>query len=188
MRHYTRRLRYHVSIPDRSRDGESNGAIQSSIAVGPDLVEVESKGDLTGFGGSSRLRTMAFKCTVVTPEQQALDESVAQVIIPAWDGQVGILTDRAPLLVKLGLGELRIDLPGGQTRKFFVDGGIAQMKDNRLTILTNEATAAEDIDAEAARAEYAAAEASSPSDTKSREERTHKMDRARSRQELAKSK
>jgi F-type H+-transporting ATPase subunit epsilon len=131
---------------------------------------------------------MAFKCTVVTPEQQALDESATQVVLPAWDGEVGILTDRAPLLVKIGLGALRIDLEGGQTRKFFIDGGIAQMKDNRLTILTDEATPAEQIDAEAARAEYAAAEASNPADTKSREERTHKMARALSRQELAKSK
>jgi F-type H+-transporting ATPase subunit epsilon len=131
---------------------------------------------------------MAFNCTIVTPEQQALDESATQVILPAWDGQLGILTDRAPLLVKIGLGTLRIDLEGGQTRKFFIDGGIAQMKDNRLTILTNEASAAEDIDAEAARAEFAAADATNPADAKSREERTHKMDRARLREELAKSK
>ena len=39
---------------------------------------------------------MAFKCIIVTPEQQALDESATQAIVPAWDGQVGILTDRAP--------------------------------------------------------------------------------------------
>ena len=47
---------------------------------------------------------MAFQCVIVTPEQQALDESVTQAILPAHDGLIGILTDRAPLLVKLGLG------------------------------------------------------------------------------------
>jgi F-type H+-transporting ATPase subunit epsilon len=131
---------------------------------------------------------MAFKCIIVTPEQQTLDESATQAIVPAWDGKIGILTDRAPLLVKLGLGPLRIDLAGGRSRTFLIDGGIAQMKDNRLTILTNEATAAEDIDAEVARAELTAAESKTPADAKAREERTHQMSRARFKQELAKKK
>jgi F-type H+-transporting ATPase subunit epsilon len=86
---------------------------------------------------------MAFKCVVVTPEQQMFDETITQAIVPAHDGQVGILTDRAPLLVKLGAGELRLDLAGGQSRRFTIKGGIAQMKDNVLTILTNEAAAPE---------------------------------------------
>ena len=53
---------------------------------------------------------MSFQCTVVTPEQQVLDETVTQAILPAHDGQIGILTDRAPLLVKLGVGPLRLDV------------------------------------------------------------------------------
>jgi len=128
---------------------------------------------------------MAFQCTIVTPEQQALDETVTQAIVPAWDGQIGILTGRAPLLVKLGMGTLRVDLPAGKRRTFFIDGGIAQMKDNRLTILTDEAAAPQDIDVEAARAQYAAAEASAPADAKGREDRAHQMRRARMKQELA---
>ena len=127
---------------------------------------------------------MAFQCVIVTPEQQALDESATQVIVPAWDGQIGILTGRAPLLMKLGMGPLRIDLAGGRSRTFLIDGGIAQMKDNRLTILTNEATAAEDIDAQAARAEFTAAEARVSSDPKTREERSHQMQRARFKQQM----
>lgn len=128
---------------------------------------------------------MAFRCVIVTPEQQALDESASQVILPAWDGQIGILTGRSPLLVKLGLGPLRVDLAGGQRRTFFVDGGIGQMKGERLTILTNEAIAAEDIDAESARAEQAEAETRVANDPKAREERTHQVRRARAKQEIA---
>jgi len=108
-----------------------------------------------------------------------------QVVIPAWDGQVGILTGRAPLLVKLGLGVLRVDTAGGRSRTFMIDGGIGQMKGNRLTILTNEAVAAEDIDAESARAEYAEAEARVANDSKTREDRTHQLRRARVQQDLA---
>ena len=128
---------------------------------------------------------MAFRCVIVTPEQQALDESATQAIVPAWDGQLGILTGRAPLLVKLGVGSLRVDVQGGRPRTFFVNGGIAQMKDNRLTILTDEAEAAEHIDVEAARAEYREAEARVATDPKSREERTRQMDRARLKQATA---
>ena len=83
---------------------------------------------------------MAFQCVVVTPEQQVTDESLVQAIIPAEDGLLGILTHRAPLLAKLGKGPLRLDLASGQRRLFRIDGGIAQMKDNRLTILTQKAT------------------------------------------------
>lgn len=128
---------------------------------------------------------MSFQCTVVTPEQQVLDEAVTQAIVPAHDGQIGILTDRAPLLVKIGVGPLRLDLAGGQSRTFFVDGGIAQMKDNRLTILTQDATPAAEIDAESARAEYAEAEARIPTDDRTREDRAHAMKRARVKQDLA---
>jgi F-type H+-transporting ATPase subunit epsilon len=128
---------------------------------------------------------MAFQCVIVTPEQQVLDESVSQVIVPAHDGQLGILTDRAPLLVKLGLGPLRIDGAGGNNRLLFVEGGIAQMKDNRLTILTNEAIPAGEIDAESARAEYAEADAEKPVDAKSAEDRNRRLQRARIMQEMA---
>lgn len=84
---------------------------------------------------------MAFECVVVTPEKQAFSEKIAQAILPAHDGMMGILTGRAPLLVKLAKGPLRLDLPGGQKTTFQIQGGIAQMKSNKLTILTPKATA-----------------------------------------------
>lgn len=128
---------------------------------------------------------MSLQCVVVTPEQQVMDEKITQAIVPAHDGLLGILTDRAPLLAKLGIGPLRIDLPGGQRRYFFVSGGVAQVKDNRLTILTTQAIPANEIDAEAARAEYAEAAARRVTDEKSFEERDRQMRAARAKQELA---
>ncbi len=127
---------------------------------------------------------MAFQCVVVTPEQQVMDESLTQAIVPAHDGLIGILTDRAPLLVKLGAGPLRVDLANGQKRYFFIDGGVAQMKDNKLTILTQDAIAAQEVDAEAARAEYAEAVARRITDQKSYEEREHLLQRARGMQQV----
>ena len=89
---------------------------------------------------------MAFQCVLVTPEEQLLDESIVQAIVPAHDGLVGILTDRAPLLVKLGTGPLRLDLASGSSQYFLIDGGVAQMKDDNLTIVTGDATPASEID------------------------------------------
>ena len=128
---------------------------------------------------------MSFKCVVVTPERQVLDETISQATIPAHDGQVGILTGHAPLLVKLGTGALRIELAGGQKRAFFVDGGVAQMKNNNLTILSTEAIPAGDLSAETARAEYAEAAARVPTDDKTRADRQHQMTRAKAMQDLA---
>jgi F-type H+-transporting ATPase subunit epsilon len=131
---------------------------------------------------------MPFRCVIVTPEQQVLDESLTQAILPAHDGLVGVLTDRAPLLVKLGQGPLRVDLAGGQTRHYYVEGGVAQMKDNRLTILTTEATPAAEIDAEAARAEYNEAVARVVTQEFTAEDRERQLARARAKQQLAASK
>ena len=128
---------------------------------------------------------MAFQCTVVTPEQQVLDEQVTQAIVPAHDGQVGILTDRAPLLVKLGVGELRLDVANGQRRAFLIDGGVAQMKDNRLTIITDEATPAAEIKGEEARAALAEASAQRITDADSFNQRQHRLARARAMQQMA---
>ena len=128
---------------------------------------------------------MAFQCVLVTPEQQVLDETITQAIVPAHDGQIGILTGRSPLLVKLGTGTLRVDLSGGQQRFFFVDGGVAQMKENKLTILSTDAAPAGAINAETARAELAEAEARKPTDTKSAQDRQHQMARAKAKLALA---
>ena len=128
---------------------------------------------------------MAFQCTVVTPDQQAFDASVTQAILPAHDGLIGILTGRAPLLVRLGTGPLRLDQAAGRPQFYFVDGGVAQMKDNKLTIVTGEAIASDQIDYEAARAEYAEATAAKPTDEASAKDREHRLQRARAKQAMA---
>jgi F-type H+-transporting ATPase subunit epsilon len=128
---------------------------------------------------------MPFRCVIVTPEQQVLDESLTQAILPAHDGLIGVLTDRAPLLAKLGQGPLRVDLAAGGTRNYYVEGGVAQMKDNVLTVLTSVATAADEIDAEAARAEYAEALARKVTDAHGVEDRRRQMTRAKAKEHLA---
>ncbi|MAE62875.1 MAG: ATP synthase F1 subunit epsilon [Phycisphaeraceae bacterium] len=128
------------------------------------------------------------QCSLVTPQRSVLDEEVAYASIPAWDGQIGIAPMRAPLLVKLGDGLLRLDLPGGASRWFFVGGGFAQVKDNRLTLLTDEAKAADDVDAAEAQAALDAAMALETPTTDQVEQKQRRIGRARSLQRLAGSK
>ena len=128
---------------------------------------------------------MSFQCVVVTPEQQAFDASITQAILPAHDGLIGILTGRAPLLVRLGTGPLRLDVAAGRAQYYFVDGGVAQMKDNRLTVLTKQAIHPEELDPEAAKAEFNEAAARKITDEKSLEERDHAMRRGQAIQKLA---
>jgi len=103
-------------------------------------------------------RTDTFLCSVITPEQAVLEANATFVAFPAHDGEVGILRDRAPLLFKMGIGVLRVETPEGNHR-FFVDGGFAQMVDNRLTLLTEQAKRPEEIDRAAAERALTAARA-----------------------------
>lgn len=98
---------------------------------------------------------MAFQCTVATPEGLLFDGSVTSAIVPAHDGQIGILTDRAPILLKLGAGSLTLADAAGKETVLFIAGGVAQMKDNVLTILSDEAKPLDKLDVEAARKEVA---------------------------------
>src|SRR5438105_3043521 len=128
---------------------------------------------------------MSFQCTVVTPEQQAFDAKIEQAILPAHDGSIGILSNRAPLLVKLGVGAMRLDLSSNQRTWMIVDSGVAQMKDNKLTIVTERAIPAENIKLEAAQAELAEAQARRPGDTTGMALKKHDLALARAKQELA---
>jgi F-type H+-transporting ATPase subunit epsilon len=79
-----------------------------------------------------------FKATLITPEAIVLDTTITSAQVPAFDGLVGILNHRAPLLAKLGTGILRLNTTSGPQR-FMVSGGYAQMKGEELTILTSQA-------------------------------------------------
>jgi F-type H+-transporting ATPase subunit epsilon len=84
------------------------------------------------------------KFVVVTPEQQVVEEIADSIVIPAHDGELGILPDRAPLMCELGIGQMRYRT-GGQTRRLFIDGGFAQVYADNVTVLTEHAAAASDI-------------------------------------------
>jgi F-type H+-transporting ATPase subunit epsilon len=83
---------------------------------------------------------------VVTPERAVLECDAKFVALPAWDGEVGVLRNRAPLLCRLGIGALRVETPG-ENHVLFIDGGFAEMAENKLTILTSAARLPDELDA-----------------------------------------
>jgi F-type H+-transporting ATPase subunit epsilon len=93
-----------------------------------------------------------FRCTIVTPTAAVFDEDVTYASLPAWDGQMGVLAGQSPILTRLGIGPMRVEVPAGGaggagTRRFWVDGGFAQARHNTLTILTERALRPEEISA-----------------------------------------
>ena len=103
-------------------------------------------------GGDERRAIAGHKvlqCVVVTPEKTLLDETVEFVSLPLYDGELGVLPGRSPLIGRLGYGELRTKL-GETVNRYYVDGGFAQIRDNVVTVLTNRALAAIAIDPSAA--------------------------------------
>lgn len=91
-----------------------------------------------------------FHCSIVTPERSVLETDAATfVALPAWDGEIGFLVDRAPLICRLAAGEARVRTAEGE-QGWFIDGGFAEMVDNRLTVLTESARGPEELDRSAA--------------------------------------
>mgnify|MGYP001111776836 CR=1 FL=1 len=93
-----------------------------------------------------------FQSSVITPEGTVFEGPAEFIAVPAIDGELGILHNRAPLLAKLGAGRLRIEA-GGTSREWFVSGGFAQVIDNKVTILTQQAVARDQLSAEQAQAQ-----------------------------------
>lgn len=123
------------------------------------------------------------QCVVVTPERAVLDEPAEFVALPMYDGELGVLPGRAPLIGRLGYGELRTRV-GHQEKRFFIDGGFAQVRSDVVTVLTPRAMKAEDINVAAA--EQALEQAHQPGKTPQEQEAQLKaQERARAQLRLA---
>ncbi len=104
----------------------------------------------------------SFRCRLVTPEAQVFDSQASSAVVPVWDGLLGILPGRAPMVMQMGAGELRVDFADaakGGSRAFFVNDGFVQMVGNELTILAANAVPAEKLSETEAQAELSAANA-----------------------------
>jgi F-type H+-transporting ATPase subunit epsilon len=133
----------------------------------------------TGKPGAGRLQ-----CVVVTPERTLFDELVEFVALPLYDGELGVAPGRTPLIGRLGFGELRTK-EAGATRRYFVDGGFAQVRDDVVTVLTNRAVPSTDVDAGAAARELEEANARRATSDYELDEKAKAVARARAQLRVA---
>lgn len=97
------------------------------------------------------------KCVVVTPERTVLDEQAEFVALPLFDGEIGILAGRSPLIGRLGFGEMRIKRDENQEERYYVEGGFVEVLNDVISVLTNRAIPAGEVDETRAREQLAAA-------------------------------
>jgi F-type H+-transporting ATPase subunit epsilon len=126
----------------------------------------------------------ALRCVVVTPERAVLDEPSDFVALPLYDGELGILPGRLPLIGRLGFGEMRL-VRGQQTQRYYVDGGFAQVRDNVVTVLTARAVAATEILVETARADLQNAQQTIATTPEAQAAQDRQRERARAQLRIA---
>ena len=99
---------------------------------------------------------MALEVRVVTPEREVWAGQANEVIAHGVDGDVGILTGHAPLLVQLAVGPLQVQREDGSWVKAVVDGGFLHVSTEegatRVDVLATNAQLEAEIDVERARA------------------------------------
>jgi F-type H+-transporting ATPase subunit epsilon len=93
---------------------------------------------------------------IITPDKKVVDEQTDQVQIPGKGGYLGILPGHAPLITELAIGEISYNV-GGTMTYIAVSWGFAEVLSDKVTILSDTAERAEDINVR--RAEEAKAKA-----------------------------
>ncbi|MDB5346582.1 MAG: atpC [Schlesneria sp.] len=98
------------------------------------------------------------RLVIVTPERTLLDEPVSALRFPLYDGDIGILPGRLPLIGRLGCGELKVTTAAGE-QHFFIDGGFVQVLGPTVSLLTHRAVPVANVSAAEAEKQLAAASA-----------------------------
>jgi F-type H+-transporting ATPase subunit epsilon len=92
-------------------------------------------------------------CSIVSPEGEIFSGEIEMLIADGGAGEVAITPRHAPLLTSLKPGPLRLIIEGGEEEVFYASGGFLEVQPGSITVLTDVAERATDIDeAEAQRA------------------------------------
>jgi F-type H+-transporting ATPase subunit epsilon len=99
------------------------------------------------------------RCVIVTPETTVLDTRARFVTLPLFDGQRGVARGHAPFIGRLAAGAVRIVGEQGRAaeaaREVFIEGGFAEVGHDAVTVITQRAVPAENLDPAQARADLA---------------------------------
>ena len=87
-----------------------------------------------------------FKVEIVNPEQSFLiKDDVTEVVIPAFEGEMGILKDHISIISFLKPGLIKVFSKSGE-EKYYIEDGIAEFKNNSLSVLTSSIYNIKDFD------------------------------------------
>ena len=95
--------------------------------------------------------------TVVTRERKIIDTEADEVVLPATDGEIGVLPGHTPLLTTLRIGEMRYR-NGGRVERMVLSWGFAEVLPDRVIVLAERGVLPAEIDFAAAERERSEAE------------------------------
>jgi F-type H+-transporting ATPase subunit epsilon len=120
---------------------------------------------------------MTMHLNIVSAENEIYSGTITQVFAPAEMGEVGVMPRHAPMLSTLKPGVVRVISQDGEEQSFYVSGGILEIQPHVVTILSDTALRAADIDESAALEAKARAEAAM-------KDKASEMDYAKAKSEL----
>ncbi|MDB5315722.1 MAG: synthase subunit epsilon [Rhodospirillales bacterium] len=100
-----------------------------------------------------------FQLELVSPARLLLSRAVEMAVIPAAEGEMGVLPGHAPMIVALRGGVISVTEGGQVTERLFVGGGFAEITPDRVTVLADDATPVASLSKALAATTLAAAEA-----------------------------
>lgn len=86
-------------------------------------------------------------CSILTPDKLLYEGEVGFAVVQAHDGEMGFLNGHSPLISILGIGEVRLNNPKS-VEYLVVEGGIVEIKDNKLIVLAEKAFKKSDLSAQ----------------------------------------
>ncbi|MCX5477637.1 F0F1 ATP synthase subunit epsilon [Kaistia geumhonensis] len=89
----------------------------------------------------------SFNFELVSPERLLLSEQVAQVVVPGAEGEFTVLKNHAPFMSTIKPGVVTVTPTSGAPQRYFVRGGFADVSENGLTILAEQAVPVDSLDA-----------------------------------------
>ena len=87
------------------------------------------------------------RCNIVSPEGELFSGEIEMLTADGGDGEIAITPRHAPLLTNLKPGPVKLILEGGSEEIFFASGGFLEVQSGVITLLTDVAERAGDIDA-----------------------------------------
>jgi len=89
-------------------------------------------------------------CDIVSAESEIFSGEATMVVVSGEEGELGIAPRHAPLLTRIKPGQVRVMLPSGEEEFYYVSGGLLEVQPHVVTVLSDTAARAGDLDEAAA--------------------------------------